>query len=127
MEMYLHRYVKHFDDDYNLKLSYTVCIDVTLIKQDGSERSIKWSLGHCTSHGTYRSERLYKIFAREKYSYTQRCCLKENHYTLTCEITSLQKIHEGWAEDYLDIQGRQYCNDFFGFRAMRQIWIAGMF
>ena len=75
---------------------------------------MKWSLGNCYSSYEYK---------RTDYGYSERCCLAPGKYTLTCENT---KRPVGWYDGYVEIQGHKYCHDFMGYKAMRQITIAGI-
>ena len=109
--------------------SYIVCVDVALTKEDGSDRGIKWKLGQCDSPKTYYPE-LYRLVGTKalgkKYLYGHRCCMDGNQHTLTCAIKYVSKKHAGWADNYLTIQGRRYCDDFVGFSAMRKVSVTGM-
>ena len=75
---------------------------------------MNWSFGHCYSAYEYR---------RTDYRHSERCCLIPGKFTLTCENT---KKPVGWYEGYVEIQGHKYCHDFMGYKAMRQITIAGI-
>ena len=75
---------------------------------------MKWSLGNCSSSYEYR---------RIDFGHSERCCLTPGMYTLTCENT---KTPVGWYDGYVEIQGHKYCHDFMGYKAMRQITIAGI-
>ena len=49
-----------------------------------------------------------------------RCCLRPGRYTLTCIN---EKSMYGWKDTWLEIDGKKYCDDFIGFRAMRPIFV----
>ena len=100
-------------------------MDVALTKHDGTTRSIKWTIGQCISSISYDSPH-FRGFMSAQFVYTKRCCIEEKQYTLTCEIKDMRKKHEGWAESYLTIQGRQYCHDFVGYSALRKVSINGI-
>ena len=53
-----------------------------------------------------------------------RCCLQPGRHTLRCEnIASYEP--NGWGSVSLKIQGQEYCNNFFGSTALRDVWISG--
>ena len=47
-----------------------------------------------------------------------RCCLSPGRHTLTCIN---KKSELGWENFTLEIDGKRYCDDFIGFKAMRTI------
>ena len=60
-------------------------------------------------------------------TYYERCCLLPGRYTLTC-IDKLKKHSVntyGWGNAYIEIDGQRYCDDFFGFKAMRTVSVIG--
>ena len=79
---------------------------------DGS--FIRWKFGPCSSSQRYKS---YK-------KYTERCCISQGKHTLSCYNTVKP---EGWKKGHLELQGRQYCDDFMNFKAMQKIHVQGMF
>ena len=86
-----------------------MCIDVKVsTRYDG--RHIQWKLGPCFNNFKY------KDYAH----YIHRCCLELGQHTLTCNNP---KVPEGWKNGYIEIKGLQYCDDFMGYKAMRNISI----
>ena len=58
-----------------------------------------WSLGTCVSDdGRYRENNVY----------TEECCLDAGKYTLNCD----DSYKDGWHGGFIEIQGKQYCEDF---------------
>ena len=55
--------------------------------------------------------------------YYDRCCLLPGRHTLTCIN---KKSEFGWGNVTFKIDGERYCDDFFGFKAMRTILVEGM-
>ena len=86
-----------------------VCIDVKFI---GIDNTLSWRIGHCSS-------REYKDSLSREIINTYRCCLAPGEHILTCEASG--QFH--WRQSYVLIQGRKYCNDFIGFKALRRITI----
>ena len=72
----------------------------------------KWSLGSCYG----------PKFGWKWAHFYDRCCLPEGQYTLTCRNT---KSKYGWGNVAIEINGKRYCDDFVGFKAMRIISIEG--
>ena len=75
----------------------------------------EWSLGSC-----YGPKRGKKYLSNE--TWYDQCCLPEGQYTLTCSNT---KSKYGWGNVAFKINGKRYCDDFVGFKAMRTIYIKG--
>ena len=75
--------------------------------------SPEWRMGSCYGpKTTYISNRIYY----------DRCCLTQDTYTLICKNT---KSKYGWGNADFKIDGKQYCDDFVGFKAMRTVFIQG--
>ena len=74
---------------------------------------IRWALDSCSSDKIYKNDD----------QYTQSCCLEQGKHILSCD-----NIHEpkGWYENYIEFQDHRYCNDFFGFNALREVLIQGI-
>ena len=90
-----------------------VCLDIKI--SSGFEgKSMKWTFGTCSS------ARIYNDFT----DYIERCCVAPGKHSLTCLNT---ENPEGWKGGYLEIQGRRHCDDFMSFKAMRKIWIEGVY
>ena len=88
------------------------CIDVQLSAVDDL---VNWNIGSC-SNTTYISN----IDAGSEVN-VDRCCIKKGDYILSCKSNN----QHSWKQGYLEIQGRKYCNDFVGYRALRRIKILG--
>ena len=75
--------------------------------------SPKWPAGSCFGpRATYSPNT----------TYYERCCLSAGTYTLICKNT---KSKYGWGNAYFEINGKRYCDDFIGFKAMRKVSIQG--
>ena len=61
--------------------------------------------------------------AYENSIYFHRCCLQPGQHTLTCIN---KKSEFGWGNVTFEINGKRYCDDFVGFKAMRTISFEGM-
>ena len=75
----------------------------------------QWSMGSC--HGppygwTYFSNEV--VF--------DKCCLRPGKYTLICRNV---RSKYGWVNTTFTINGKRYCDDFVGFKAMRTVFIEG--
>ena len=84
-------------------------------KGDSGLFSPEWRMGSCygPKHGwTYSSNE----------THFDRCCLTPGTYTLICKNT---KSKYGWGNTDFKINGKRYCDDFVGFKAMRTITIQG--
>ena len=77
--------------------------------------SREWTMGSC------EGPRFGQKYQANEIWY-DRCCLPEGRYTLTCFNT---KSHYGWGNVMFKIDGKRYCDDFIGFRAMRTILVRG--
>ena len=75
----------------------------------------EWTLGSC-----YGPKLELKYSSNE--IWYDRCCLPEGQYTLTCRNT---KSKYGWGNAKFIVDGKRYCDDFVGFKAMRTISIKG--
>ena len=75
----------------------------------------EWTLGSC-----FGPKMGLKYLSNEVWY--DRCCLPEGQYTLTCSNT---KSKYGWGNAAFEINGKRYCDDFVGFKAMRTISIEG--
>ena len=77
--------------------------------------SPEWTLGSCFG-------------PKPRFNYDQnnlvydRCCLLPGQHTLTC-INKKSKY--GWGNVTFEIDGKRYCDDFFGYTAMRKISFNG--
>ena len=86
------------------------CIDVQLSTVDDL---VSWNIGSC-SNTTY----IYNVDAGSEVN-VDRCCIKKGDYILSCKSNN----QHSWKQGYLEIQGRRYCNDFVGYRALRRVKI----
>ena len=79
--------------------------------------SRQWTLGSCSGPKyDLQSSSSLTIY------YYDRCCLVPGKYTLTC--SNLQDT-KGWGNVIFTIDGKQYCDDFVGFEAMRSVTVKG--
>ena len=82
-------------------------------KDDHALFSPEWRMGSCFGPRTTYSSNV---------SYYDKCCLTPGKYTLICTNS---KSKYGWGNADFKIDGRRYCDDFVGFKAMRTITIQG--
>ena len=83
-------------------------------KDDHALFSPEWRMGSCFGPRTAYESNV---------SYYDRCCLTPGTYTLICKNT---KSKYGWGNASFKIDGKRYCDDFFGYKAMRTITIQGI-
>jgi len=74
-----------------------ICFNITLTSGTFVSE-INWSIATCKSSQTYSSNN--KI--------SEQCCLAPGEYNLTCKDT----WGDGWQEEFLEIQGKRYCDNF---------------
>ena len=98
-------------------LNILVCIDIEIIVEAVGPKSLRWSLGTCSS-GNNKNK--YNKNAR----YKERCCLAPGIHILSC-YSSDQSL--GWKYLQIRINGHSYCDDFISFKAMRKVAIHGMY
>ena len=89
-------------------------MEMLLLVEKGSSE-LQWSLGSCSGIQHYPQD-----FTR--YEYRERCCLQPGTYTLTCQNN---KQPEGWNNGFIELQGKRYCDDFIGLKALRKVEIVG--
>lgn len=77
--------------------------------------SRQWTLGSC--HGPKHG---WKYLSNE--THHDRCCLTEHQLTLICIN---EKSKYGWGNVTFEIDGKRYCDDFIGFKALRTISVKG--
>ena len=77
--------------------------------------SPEWTLGSCSGPK-------WTISYDENEYYYDRCCLLPGRHSLTCIN---KKSEFGWGNIKFEINGKQYCDDFVGFKAMRTILVEG--
>ena len=73
--------------------------------------SPEWTLGSCNGW-----------IGKENETHFYRCCLQPGQHTLTCIN---KKSEFGWGNVTFRINGKRYCDDFVGFKAMRTILFEG--
>ena len=86
-----------------------------MVKNDKAHFDREWIIGSC--YGPKES-----IAGSGSKSWYDRCCLPQGQYTLTCKN---KKSKYGWGNVTFTIDGKRYCDDFVGFKAMRTISIKG--
>ena len=123
-----------FDYVIYLHISFIkVCIDVKVTIHDrfyNAQRSMSWTFGKCRGRGRY-FEIVGPLKNMIRYSdlthtYFERCCNLPGLHLLRCEIESSWENDQGWAENFIEIQGHRYCHDFIGYSAIRRINLTGM-
>ena len=81
--------------------------------------SPEWRIGSCFGPGNIE-------FSIPKYQPNElhfiRCCLPPGTYTLICKNT---KSKYGWGSSKFTINGKRFCDDFVGFKALRTVLIEG--
>ena len=82
----------------------------------------KWELGSCFGHPSQTYDTELNYIDSDESLMVSKCCLKPGLYSLFCH--NLVKPF-GWGKGYLEIQGRRYCDDFVGFKAMRKVIVSG--
>ena len=82
-------------------------------KDDHALFSPEWRIGSCYGPSTNYLSNV---------TYYDRCCLSQGTYTLICKNT---KSKYGWRNADFRIDGKRYCDDFVGFKAMRTVSIKG--
>ena len=78
---------------------------------------LSWNIGSCSGEGTGAGP--YGI--KGMLINAHRCCLAPGNYTLTCKSEN----RYNWWQGYLEIQGRKYCHDYIGYKALRHVQIIG--
>ena len=76
----------------------------------------QWNLGSC-----YGPPPGQQYLGPDKIYY-DRCCLAPGQHTLTCSNT---KSQYGWGNVGLEIDGKKYCDDFYGYQTMRKVTVQG--
>ena len=93
-----------------------VCIDIVLIVEVLGEKSLRWSLGPCSS-----GDNELKYYRNGKYK--ERCCVLSGTHILSCHSSDMSL---GWNYVQIRIDGHSYCDDFITLKAMRKVAIHGM-
>ena len=104
-------------DIYNQNASVCMTITTTIgpNKDDTLHFSREWKLESC-----YGPKLGWKYAPNE--THYDRCCLLVGQYTLTCVN---RQSNYGWGNASLEIDGKRYCDDFVGFKAMRRVSVLG--
>ena len=100
---------------HNISVCVHINMDISKNEKDAVFFDREWSLGSCYG------PKWGKIYL-SNLTWYDRCCLPEGQYTLTCRNT---KSKYGWGNVAFEINGKRYCDDFVGFKAMRTISIKG--
>ena len=115
MDMDIHNFIFSLLNQY-----VVVCVSIVMNLGDNKENndlfSPEWRIGSCygpKSGWTYSSNETH-------YDY---CCLTPGTYILICKNT---KSKYGWGNVDFEIDGKRYCDDFIGLKAMRTISIQGI-
>ena len=112
-----------------------VCIDIKITIHDrlvryNVQRSMTWIFGKCRGHGRYyetvgTAKRVLR-FNELMHTYLERCCNLPGQHLLRCGIETGWEKDQGWAENFIEIQGQRYCHDFIGYSAIRPINLIGL-
>ena len=94
-----------------------VCIDIEILVEVFGPKSLRWSLGPCSSGNN--DNKYYK-----NGNYKERCCLSPGIHILSC-YSNDQSL--GWRYVQIRINGHIYCDDFISLKAMRKIVIHGTY
>ena len=91
---------------------------------------MKWALGKCRGRSHYYKTMglLHTIVRHNDLMHTniERCCNVPGQHMLKCEIKRSREKDQGWAENFIEIQGHRYCHDFVGYSGLRRINLIGM-
>ena len=86
--------------------------------------SPEWRMGSCYGPKQFLSDINNDLIP--KYGSNQlhydKCCLPPGTYTLICKNSESKY---GWGNSKFEINGKRYCDDFVGFKAMRKVLIEG--
>ena len=113
-----------------------VCIDVKVTIHDrltwlhNGKRSMNWEFGKCRGRGRYYETvgSANSLLRRNDlmHTYVERCCNLPGQHLLRCRIETSWERDQGWAENFIEIQGQRYCHDFIGYSAVRRINLIGI-
>ena len=96
-----------------------VCLSIEMKMGDNKENnasfSPEWRMGSC-----FGPKLGWTYLSNE--THYDRCCLTPGTYTLICKNT---KSKYGWGKADFKIDGKRYCDDFVGLKAMRTVSIKG--
>ena len=96
-----------------LLVSFSIEMEIGNNKEDNALFSPEWRMESCFgSWTTY----LYNVTCYD------RCCLTSGKHLLICKNT---KSKYGQGNAIFKINGKRYCDDFLGFKAMRTVYIPG--
>ena len=106
-----------------IALYISECLSIVMNVSDYYENnalfSPEWRMGSC--YGPKNPDYLIPKYEPDEVHY-DKCCLPPGTYTLICKNT---KSKYGWGDSKFEINGKRYCDDFFGFKAMRKVLIEG--
>ena len=91
---------------------YLVCVDIKIVTSYDADH-VYWTLGTCSTSIEYTDNQILK---------ENDCCLAAGNHTLNCYNT---KHPHGWKKGFIIVNGKNYCDDFIGYKAMRRITIRG--
>ena len=104
------------------------CSSIVMNVSDNNEYnalfSPEWRMGSCygpKQHLFHINNNLIPKYDSNEVHY-DKCCLPPGTYTLICKNT---KSKYGWGDSKFEINGKRYCDDFFGFKALRKVLIEG--
>ena len=86
--------------------------------------SPEWRMGSCYGPKQYLFDSYHNLISKYDSNevHYDKCCLPPGTYTLICKNT---KSKYGWGNSKFEINGKRYCDDFVGFKAMRKVLIEG--
>ena len=87
--------------------------------EDNGIFSPEWRMESC--YGPKNPDYLIPKYDSNEVHY-DKCCLPPGAYTLICKNS---KSKYGWGNSNFEINGKRYCDDFVGFKAMRKVFIEG--
>ena len=104
---------------YNTDLNHQslpVCMDIYMIGRGWDRKYFQryWNIGMCQGNDYLGSED----------DFISKCCLEPGNHTLSCQNNGYHESN-GWGDVSLEIQGQQYCNNFFGSTAFENVLITG--
>ena len=98
-------------------------MDIGNNTNDNQFFSRQWTMGPCYGPTLFTnySNTISGDYTPNEIHY-DRCCLPSGKYTLTCIN---RKSTYGWGNVTFKIDGRKYCDDFIGFKAMETVLVQG--
>ena len=114
-----------FINSWNRIWNILACLRIELKVGQNNENgtnyfSPEWTLGSC--YGPHvQCGHMSTCYERYPIQ-SELCCLSPGRHTLTCIN---RKSQFGWGNFTFEIDGKRYCDDFVGFKAMRTILVEG--